>query len=64
MNEYPTLPVVFPCSYEADTYSLDCSIGYVHDHETGEFKEKIIAVHSDRAFSAMDLKDVNIELPF
>lgn len=64
MNEYPTLPVVFPCSYEADTYSLDCSIGYVHDHETGEFKEKIIAVHSDRTFSAMDLKDVNIELPF
>ena len=48
MEENPSLPVVVSSRPSKVNDCTDCDIAYVHDHLTGEFKEKIIVIHSSQ----------------
>ena len=54
MNENPTLPVVIFPFLPPD--EADCYVGYVYDKDTGDFKEKVIAI-SGKQNNDQDLSD-------
>lgn len=62
MKENPTLPVViFPFSSPDEA---DCFVGYVYNKDTGDFKEKVIAI-SGRQNNNQGLSDQDDNiLPF
>ncbi len=43
----PSLPVVLTFHNKFNVENVDCEVGYVHDYETGEFKEKIISINCE-----------------
>lgn len=64
MNDYPTLPVVVSSQVSIMDGKVDCAVAYVHDHRTGKFKEKIIAIHSALDNFPEMINDYDIDLPF
>ena len=64
MKENPSLPVVVPFQLGINDGNLDCSVAYVHDHKTGEFREKIIAIHEAKGGISKNIGDNYFDLPF
>ena len=62
MKDYPTLPVVVLQNGKGKNGAA-CSIAYVHDTTTGEFREKIIAVYALPNRASETIEDNN-DLPF
>ena len=67
MNENPSLPLVIPTGIDYRYEDIDCSVGYVYDHDTGDFLEKIITIrgHVSRDDSPKWIDDYDVDdVPF
>ena len=64
MRDNPLLPVVVSPHLSTGEDMVDCSVAYVHDYETGAFKEKIILIHNPKEFSSETNIDTDINPPF
>ena len=67
MRENPTLPVVVSVPDGTEDREIACTLTYVHDPRTGDFREKIILIHKAVRVRPefLDLTDDDLaELPF
>ena len=66
MNENPSLPLVIPPNIDFRYGDIECGVGYIYNHETGAFLEKIITIRGrfSRDDSPKWIDDYDVDTPF